>query len=259
MAAKAAKGSGRPPAAPTPAAAAAPAPAPLVSAWERGSPALPGAARVPAPPASSSARSEESAAVPRQGSLPEPAPMFSAPAPGPPQPHAGDSSTGSEASTAAPSGAASPARPPQHTAFATGADAPFGGFGVQALNAEQPRSGAMPPGWLPSSGAMLPPPDSSAELPGGFPGGYNPATEGVSMSKWLSDADRRPQGRDSSGDVVVSAPRRAGAPVSGFGGGGGGATGAAGGLGALWSPNTGELYNPFGDNPLQRAFAGNYK
>ena len=257
MAAKAAKGSGRPPAAPAPAEASASAPAPLVSAWERGSPALSGAARVPPPPASSSALLEESAAGPQQGSLPEPAPMFSAPAPGLQQPSAGDSSTVSQASTAALSGAASPARPSQHTVFASGPEAPFGGFGVQALNAEQPRSASMPPGWLPPGGAMLPSPASAAELPGDFLGAYNPGR--LSMSKWLSDADRRPQGGDSSGDVVVSAPRRAGATISGFGGGGGGATGAAGGLGALWSPNTGELYNPFGDNPLQRAFAGNYK
>jgi len=61
---------------------------------------------------------------------------------------------------------------------------------------------------------------------------------------------------DASDDIVVSAPRRSGAPTN-FGGSN--AAGAAGGMGSLWSPNSGVLYNPFGDNPLQRAFAGSYK
>ena len=66
-------------------------------------------------------------------------------------------------------------------------------------------------------------------------------------------------------DMVVSAPRRSAGPSAattngtGNGGASGGGGNWGGALGARWSPGTGELYNPFGDNPLQRAFAGNYK
>ena len=72
----------------------------------------------------------------------------------------------------------------------------------------------------------------------------------------------------ATGDMVVSAPRRSAGPSAaasanggGQGPGGGGGSGGWGGsaFGARWSPATGDLYNPFGDNPLQRAFAGNYK
>jgi len=78
-----------------------------------------------------------------------------------------------------------------------------------------------------------------------------------------------PAAGGATDDMVVSAPRRSAGPsaaatangTAASAAGGGGSSGNWGGalLGARWSPGTGELYNPFGDNPLQRAFAGNYK
>ena len=99
-------------------------------------------------------------------------------------------------------------------------------------------------------------------------GGLSSRTNNVASLQGRRDV--APAG-GATDDVVVSAPRRSAGPsaaASANGGGGGGqghggpGAGSWGGGafgGVRWSPTTGDLYNPFGDNPLQRAFAGNYK